>query len=258
MTWAGKRKLQYLGGFFGFIFIILFIFLYPYIFKKPACTDGKMNGAETGIDCGGICSRMCPSSTSEPVILWSRAFPVTGNVYNFVAYIENQNKNSAIENISYEFRAYDENNRLLGRKQGSTYIPPNKQFAIFEPRFDAGESKVKSITFEFVPPYDWVKKEPSLNTLQVLVDNVILGEDLKSPSLTARVKNESIYDIPLFEVIAILYDAEGNAINASKTFKDGLTSGDTTSVFFTWPNEFSRTPVVKDVLVSINPFSVSF
>jgi hypothetical protein len=258
MTWAGKRKLQYLSGFFGFIFIILFIFLYPYIFKKPTCTDLKQNGDETGIDCGGACTRMCKESTRDPVVLWSRAFPVVGNTYNFVAYIENQNKNSGIENIAYEFRAYDVNNRLLGRKQGSTYIPPNKQFAIFEPRFDAGEAKLKSITFEFVPPYNWIKKEPTLNSLQVYVDNVLLGDDIKSPSLSARIKNESIYDLPLFEIIAILYDLDGNAINASKTFKEGLKSGDSLPVFFTWPEKLTGEPVIKDVLVSINPFTVPF
>lgn len=258
MTWATRRKLQYLSGFFGFILVILFIFLYPVIFKKPTCTDLKQNGTEIGVDCGGSCSLMCKESVSDPVVLWSRAFNVVGSTYNLVALIENQNRNSAIESIPYEFRAYDEKNRLLGRKQGTTFIPPNKQFAVFEARFDSGESKIKSVTFEFISPFVWVKKEPTVNSLPIYVDNIILGDDKKSPSLSARIKNESIHDLPSFEAVAILYDEVGNAINVSKTVKEELPSGQNTTVFFTWPEQLLGDPVVKDVLVEINPFAVSF
>ena len=258
MTWATKRKLQYLGGLFGFILIVLFIVLYPVIFKKPTCFDGKQNGDEAGVDCGGSCMKMCLAKTSEPLVLWSRAFPVVGNFYNLAAYVENQNRNSAIENITYQFVVYDENNRMIGRREGQTFIPPNKQFAIFEPRFDAGLSKVKSVTFEFTGPFDWVKREPTLNNLRVHVDNVAMGEDKTSPSLSAVIKNESIYDLPSFDVIAILYDQNHNVINVSKTVKDGLDSSSSLPVFFTWPLALSSNPVVEDVLISINPFTVSF
>lgn len=250
--------MQYLGGLFGVIFIILFIFLYPIIFKKPTCSDLKMNGTETGVDCGGACSRICKETTSDPLIHWSRAFLLGENMYNLVAFVENQNRNGAISNINYEFRAYDINNRLLGRRQGSAYIPPGKKFVVFEPRFDSGETKVKSVTFEFVPPFDWVKKEPVLNNLDVKVESISLGEDINNPSLSARIKNDSIYNIPYFEVFAILYDEQGNAINVSKTFRDGLSSGESTPVFFTWPEALAGVPVTKDILIEINPFKFSF
>lgn len=258
MTWAGQRRLQYLAGIFGIILVILFIFLIPVIFKKPTCTDGKQNGDEVGVDCGGACLRMCQEKTSDPVVLWSRAFPVVGNTYNLVAFIENQNKNSGVLEANYEFRIYDVNNKLIGRRQGTTFIPPNKQFAIFEPRIDFAEREVKSVSFEFVAPIIWIKKEPTLNNLSLFVDNITMGEDKKNPSLTALIKNESIYNIPPFEVIAILYDADKNAINASKTIKDGLNSNDSTSVFFTWPEPLKSDPLMEDVLVSINPFTVPF
>jgi len=258
MTWATRRQSQYLSGFFGIILVILFIFLYPIIFKKPTCIDGKQNGVEVGRDCGGICSRMCLFQISNPISLWSRAFHVVGNTYNLVAFVNNQNKNSGVENAPYVFRVYDVNNRMIGRIEGSTFIPPNKQFAVFSSRFDAGESKVKSVVFEFTENLNWVKKEPTLDNLPVFVDNISMGDDIKSPRLSARIKNESIYDLPAFDLIAILYDADSNAINVSKTFKEGLASGDAITVYFTWPKSLTSTPIIKDVLFSINPFSVSF
>ena len=258
MNWAAKRRLQYLAGFFGVIFIILFIIFYPVIFKKPTCNDGKKNGNELGVDCGGSCSLICKDTASDPLILWSRAFNVVGNDYNLVAYVENQNRDAAIEKISYEFRIYDDKNLLIGRRQGTAYIPPNRQFAIFEPRFNSGQSVVKSVMFDFTEPFVWVKKEPTLNTLPIYVDNIAMGNDGSSPSLSARIKNDSVHDLPQFDVIAILYDKDGNAINASKTVKSGLLSGSSSDVTFTWPEALSDTPVKKDVIIMINPFSVSF
>lgn len=258
MSWASGRQIQYLGGLILFIGIVLFIIFYPVIFKAPTCFDGKQNGTETGVDCGGVCDRLCSSQTSEPVILWSRAFPVSGSTYNLLAYVENQNKNGAILDISYEFRVYDNNGLLIGRRLGSTFIPPNQRFAIFESRFDAGSSIIKSVTFDFTSPFLWVKKDPTIQTLPITIDQVILGADTLNPSLSARIVNNSVYDLPIFDTIAILYNVDHNAISVSKTYKDGLASNTSIPIFFTWPNPFTEVPVTKDVLLQVNPFLTSF
>lgn len=258
MSWASQRRFKYGLGFLIFLGLIVFAFLYPVLFKEPTCQDGKQNGAETGIDCGGTCSRMCASDVSDPVVVWSRAFFVVGNSYNLVALVENRNKNSGVVTASYEFKVYDTNNILLGRKEGTTYIPPNEQFAIFEPRFDSGGNQVKTVTFEFTSPLAWVKKLPTLQTLPIRVKNVIFDDNIDTPNLSAIIENGSTQDLPEFDVIAILYDENKNAINASKTHKPGLLSNNSLPIIFTWPEVLSAIPVTKDVLVQINPFSVSF
>jgi hypothetical protein len=258
MSWASRRQFQYIGGIALFFAIIAFIILYPIITRKPTCFDGKRNGTETGVDCGGICSRVCEASASEPTVLWQRAFNVSGSNYNLVAYVENQNKNAGVKYISYEFRVYDTDNILIGRRQGYTYIPPNQQFAIFEPRFDAGKSEVKSVRFEFTSPFIWTKIAPTLALLPIKVDNVILSDIDTSPSMTARINNESVYDLPAFDVITILYDKDKIAVNVSKTHKDGLKSNTSEPLLFTWPSSFPEVPATKDLLVQINPFTVSF
>ena len=258
MSWASRRQGQYLLGLFFVIGLIILAILWPTITRKPTCQDGKRNGTETGVDCGGICQRICTPDVTEPQVLWSRAFPVTGNIYNLVGFVENSNKSAGINRISYEFRIYDTRNILIGRRVGTTFIPPNQQFVVFEPRFDAGQSQVRSVTLDFTPPFVWAKKEPTLQTLPVKVENIIWGEDKSNPSLTAIVNNESVYDLPEFDVVTILYDATHKAINASKTHKDSLSSNQKTPILFTWPNPLSDTPATQDILVQINPFSVSF
>jgi len=201
---------------------------------------------------------MCKADVSDPVVLWSRIFPVTGGAYNLLAYVENQNKNSAIASVPYEFRVYDTNNNLIGRRDGSTYIPANQRFAIFEARFDAGKATPKSVAFDFTGPFVWLKKDPTIQTLPIRIDRITLGEDINSPTLQARVVNDSIYNLPEFDVITILYNADHNVISVSKTHKAGLESNNTAEVYFTWPSAFTETPIIKDVLLEVNPFLTPF
>lgn len=252
--------MQYLSGLFGVIAIIVLIIIWPIITRKPTCFDGKRNGDERGVDCGGICQKICTADTTEPVILWYRAFPVTGNVYNLVAFVENRNKEAAVMQVNYEFKIYDTRNILIGRREGKTFIPANQQFAVFEPRFDAGASEVRSVSFDFTSPFVWYKKPPTIQTLPIQIDNIIFDEGSKdtTPTLTARARNDSIYDLPEFDVIAILYDQNHNAINASKTHKDGLPSNEFSPLLFTWPQTLSSTPATKDLILMVNPFTTPF
>lgn len=258
MSWASRRQSQYIGGLVLVIGMIALLFALPTLTKKPTCSDGKQNGGEKGVDCGGLCQRICYADVTDPQILWQRAFPVTGNVYNLVALVENRNKDAAVAQASYEFRIYDTNNILIGRRQGTTFIPPNQQFAVFDSRFDAGANGIRSVTFDFTSPFVWIKKKPTIQTLPIRVDNKVLNTDKGNTNLTARINNDSIYDLPEFDVITILYGADHNAINASKTHKEGLASNGNSLLLFTWPQALSDTPVTEDIMVLVNPFITPF
>jgi len=257
MSWASRRQFKYFSICLLIVLIIIFIIIYSIIFKKPTCSDGKQNGTETGVDCGGSCSLVCKNDIYNPVLLWSRAFNVVDNNYNLIAVIENRNKDSGVLNAKYEFRVYDTNNKLLGRREGVTFIPPNQQFAVFEPRFDPGQNQIKTVTFDFIEPIIWVKKTPILQTLKIYSSDITFDNNKDTPRLLAKIKNDSIYDLPEFDVIAILYDVNHNAINVSKTHKDSLKNNSSLSVVFTWPEELSSIPVTEDVLIQINPFNFS-
>jgi hypothetical protein len=259
MSWASRRQSKYLLGLFAVCAVILFAIAYPRLTKAPTCTDGKQDGNETGVDCGGLCDRMCMSDVSDPLILWSRAFQISGSTYSLVAYVQNQNKDAAVAEASYEFKVYDTNNTLIGRRDGTTFIPPNQQFAVFEPRFDAGQATVKSVSFEFTSsPLIWVKKAPTIQTLPITIDHIVMGANPSSPSLSAQVNNNSIYDLPSFNVVTILYDSDHNAISASETYNAGLPSNQSAPLLFTWPEAFRENVATKDILLQVNPFTTPF
>lgn len=258
MSWALRRQFQYLSGIFIIFVLIVAWFLYPLLTKAPSCFDGIKNGSENGVDCGGSCSIVCSDSASLPIVLWSRAFPIIGNNYNLIAYVENQNKEFAVQNVSYEFKIYDTNNRLIGFRDGSTFIPPNQSIAIFEPRFYAGETKAHSVSFDFTSPITWVKKSPIAQLLPLRVSNINFSIENDIPTLTAKIRNDSVYDIPEFDIVAILYDVNHNAINVSKTHKDELKSNTDSLLLFTWPENLAANPTTQEIFVQINPFSLTF
>ncbi len=259
MSWASRRQSKYLLGLFAFCALILLAIAYPSLTKAPTCSDGKQNGSEAGVDCGGLCNRMCMSQVSDPLILWSRGFQISGSTYSLVAFVQNRNKNAAVAQASYEFKVYDTNNILIGRREGTTFIPPNQQFAVFEPRFDAGQDVVKSVSFEFTTsPLVWVKKDPTIQSLPITIDHMAMGENQSAPSLSAQINNNSVYDLPQFNVVTILYDADHNAINASETYIAGLRSNQSAPLLFTWPEAFREDVVTKDILLQVDPFTTPF
>jgi hypothetical protein len=258
MSWASRRQFLYLTGFLLFVALTFLFIFWGTIFKKPTCMDGKQNGTELGVDCGGICQKMCRSQVSDPIVLWSRAFKVAGSSYNLLAYIENQNKDSAAYLAPYEFRVYDESGLVIDTRRGKVSIPPNQRFAIFEARIDAGNSTPRSVSFDFTEPLVWYKKMPKIQTEPVKIERILLSDNDGAPVLTASVVNDSIYNLPEFDVIAIVYDQNRNAIGVSSTHKYGLSSNQKTDVVFTWPEPFSDFAVFQDLIISVDPFTLPF
>ncbi|MBI2627303.1 hypothetical protein HYW72_00025 [Candidatus Nomurabacteria bacterium] len=256
MTWALKRQIFYVVVLVLFFLMFGFLIAYPHLNKAPSCVDNKQNGNETGVDCGGSCLGACPAQTDEISILWTRAFRVVPGRYNAVAYLENHNKNIAIEKINYKFRFADKNNIYIGKREGSAYVPPSGKFAVFEPAIDLGNSIPVYATFEFTQTPKWIQvSEEKINQLKVLVSNVILVDEETSPRLSATIKNNSLFTIKELDVIAILYDANRNAVSASRYYLDSLVGEESKDVSFTWPEPLSNKVIAKEIIPMYNIFS---
>ncbi len=258
MTWASKRQLFYSAIVTLFLLGFGYLIISPYFNKPPTCNDGKQNGDETGIDCGGTCALACRNQVDQVSILWARAFEVIPGRYNALAYLENQNKNTAIMKIKYRFRFADENNIYIGKRDGETYIPPTGKFAIFEPGIGLGNSVPVYTSFEFTEVPTWiVVSQTKIDQLNILVSDIKLTDETTSPRLSATVLNDSFYKIPEVNFITILYNEAGNAIAASRTYLDVLDGKQSSEINFTWPEAFSEKVVAKEIIPIFNIFNVS-
>lgn len=256
MDWSSRRKL----GCFTIMVIlaaaIVGFFVYKIFFTRPAtCFDGIQNQNEHGIDCGGVCALVCPFEAKTVVPLWARAFPIQGGIYSLVAYVENQNPTAGIEKISYEFRVYDQDNILAGDPvDGVTFIGPNDRTAIFATPFSAGNRVPKNVFFKFTADPSWITTDKRYQIPQLSSANVSLINAGTSPKLSADVVNNTLYDYKKIEVVAILYDADGNAVNASDTYIDVLPQQSKKTVYYTWPKGFDRAVTRIEIIPRLNPF----
>ena len=257
MTWGLKQQIFYIVILIVFFGIFTFLIIYPSINKAPTCMDSKQNGTETGVDCGGSCSKACFFETDTVSIIWARSFLVVPGRYNAVAYLENHNKNLAVNKIKYQFRFADKDNIYLGKREGMTFVPPGRSFAIFERGIELGNSTPVYTTFQFTETPNWVTVDDSkINQVQILVSGVNLENETSNPHLSATLKNNSFFSIPDINVIAILYDEKNNAVSASSTYLDTMSGEEIKVVDFTWPLPFVDKIITKEILPIYNIFSV--
>ena len=256
MTWAHKRQTFYMVFLFLLFIVLAFLILAPKLSKPPTCSDGKQNGTETGVDCGGSCAKACLAQVEDISVIWARTFQVIPGRYNAVAYIVNNNKNAAVQKINYRFRFADANNVYIGKREGSTFIPSAGAFAVFEPGIGIGNSIPVFTTFEFTETPLWMQvPADKVNQLKILVSNIQLENETTSPHLSASIKNSSLFTVPNVNVIAILYDARGNAISTSRTYLTQMTPLQSSDINFTWPEPLPGTAVAKEIIPMFDIFS---
>lgn len=257
LTWSSKRKMYVVAGFLAILFAFLIWKAVPYLNQEPTCFDGKLNGEEEGIDCGGSCELFCSAEALGLVTRWSRFQEVVPGRYNVMALVENQNQEAAVEEIFYEFKLYDKDNIFITRKTGSTYITPNTQTAIFESALQTGNRAPSRIQFKFTTPPKWVTvKRSFFNALQVFSEDKVLTNLFVSPELDAKITNASKFDLFDVDVVALLYDEEGGVIGFSKTLIERINRGETQDVVFTWPEGFDVSPTRIEVTPQFDIFDV--
>ncbi len=227
---------MYGGGFIVIVALLVGGIFWKIIYKTPTCNDGIQNGDEKGVDCGGSCQNLCTTDTLTPVVLWSKIFNISGDVYSAVAYVQNPNVNSSNPKVTYQFNIYDANNNLILVKSGETSIPKGKKFAVFETGIVL-KTKPKSADFQFLDFSPWHKettKEPDIS-----LQYGTLTSTSTIPRITGTISNNSLVSIPEIELAVFVLDSNENVVAASHSFVDNLLKQSNQDFVFTWPKPFN-------------------
>jgi len=226
---------------------------FSYFNTPPSCFDGKQNGDERGVDCGGSCARVCPFDVDEPRALWARSFEIVQGQYNAVAYIENTNQYVGAPELSYTFKLYDENGLIIERR-GVTTLPPDSVYPVFEGRINTGTRVPTQTIIEFDNPDLWLPATGGREQFTV-ANRTLKGAD-SAPRLTADITNTALTSLNDVEIVATIFDTSGNALTASQTLVERFGSRTTESVTFTWPMPIAGTlrscEIPTDVVVAID------
>lgn len=248
MSWSSSRQL-----FFGSIFVIVVALLigvpvyFMFFNRQLTCTDGRQGPEELGVDCGGVCTRACVQEVvKEPIVLWSRAFPISTNTYNLVAYVQNPNISHIARPTRYSFKLFDADNVLIATREGATNIPSIKSFPIFEQGIFTDQRIPVKVVFTFEEPIVWEKYSSIYPEL--VVNEPILKNASSTPRIDARVSNKTLNRYENTEVLVIVYGADDNAIAVSRTFIPVLESRSEMPVVFTWPLQFKDTATKIEII----------
>lgn len=252
--WAFWRRVQYGAGVLAVLVLIGAGIYSKYIYAPPSCFDGVQNGTERGVDCGGACARVCAFDVREPVVQWSRAFRITDGFYNAVAYVENRNLTVGTPALNYTFSFYNESGDLITSRSGTTFLPPDSVYPIFEPRVAMG-NQIPAETFLEIESIDnWT--EASIGREQFEVRERTLSGVDNRPRLDTRIFNTLIQDEFDVEIVATIFDQNGNALTASRSVVPLLEAREEKSVVFTWPEAIAATlrscEVPTDVVLAID------
>lgn len=240
MTWSGRRKLIINLLLIFLVFLPLTYFLYTKIVPKPTCFDGRKNGLETGVDCGGACQLYCPYERKDPVIVFARAQKIVDGFYNVIALIENKNVDAMAPIVSYKFKLYDEKNVPIATREGTTFINPNTEQAIFEPAINVGQHGVARVVFEFTNQVSWFKTDLGSYVLPVTTSQPNYKIINDKPTLSYVLENKTYTSVKGGQAIVVAYDKDNNAVGFSGTVLDPFLPSSQQTIVFSWPTIFGQ------------------
>ncbi len=257
MNWAARRKLLYVMGVLLFITLVSVFIIHRATSVEPTCFDGKENGGEKGIDCGGACYQYCPAELADPKVRWQKAFVIKPGIAHAVAYIEHSYPTAAARELNYSLKLYDEKNTLITEKFGTTFLGPMGRTAIVETLIPVGNVIPTRVQFSVLPPLTWEKIPVDFSTVIIKTEKTLLEPLSGSTRLTATIENESRISFKDLDIVAILYGQDDNAITISTSKLKGLSGLDSATLYFTWPFEMPEKVTRIEIIPRFNPFNAS-
>ena len=255
ISWSLKRRVTYIAIVLALFAAVIGWFLFVGFYEPATCFDGSQNNLESGVDCGGGCEFLCPHEVAESVVLFSRSFEVSNDIYSAVAYVENPNFNIGNESVEYTFKFYDANNLLITERKGRTFIAAGQISPIFEGPIDTGGIEPARTVFEINDNDRW-KYVKGVTGSPFIIKNKKLTNAGTLPRVDAQIENTSVDEYEDIEVVTVIFNAQENAIATSRTYIEKLPRKATESMVFTWPepleSELEACTIPVDVALLID------
>ncbi|MEK7638629.1 MAG: vWA domain-containing protein [Patescibacteria group bacterium] len=238
-VWALGRRIIYGSGFLVFSATIATSWYFLYLYEPANCFDNVQNGNESGIDCGGGCVRICAVDVAPPQVLWAKSFKITDSQYNAVAYVENRNQTAATPELNYTFILKNKDT-VVAERSGTTVLPPNSVYPIFEGRILIGTDEAVTDTEIILEGADlWLPATVGRDQFRALGSNLVDADS--HPRLNVEIENTELTRARDVEVVATIFSQDGLPVTASQTFIESIEPRTTSEIVFTWPESIAKT-----------------
>lgn len=251
MDWQSRRKILYFLSTFITVVAVTVYLLRETIFPSPTCVDGKQNGFEIGVDCGGLCALRCSSEVVPLSVTWSRFIKVSGSSYDVVAMISNKNINNAAHFVNYTFTLYGQDGQPFQDIKGTTVTPVNGDFPIIRQSITAIKvPKSVTVSIEDAPHY-MVNEKSTSPTLSIGNERFEAGD---KPRVYVSVQNRKRMTIRNLPIEVVLFDEDNNAYAVGSTNIPELAKEETKTVSFVWESPLPVAPTRIRAYPIFDPF----
>jgi hypothetical protein len=247
MSWASRRKILIGVTLSLVVLTALVLTVIAFVYEAPSCSDGKQNDDERGVDCGGAsCSYLCSADVDGATVRFARILrPQAGRV-DVIAYVDNKDARAAAHGVTALVELYDDAQVLLGTKTVVIDIPEGTTVPVYLADVYRGQGEVSQVFVSLdTTTLKWFS--PTRTYEAPTVRTVEIGET-ELPRIRATLYNDSAFPLYNITPVATVFDAEGNAIAASKTIVTQMGGQSSATVLFTWNEPFSSPPARIEVL----------
>lgn len=238
---ARRKRKQKITAVYGAILLVLAVLLVLWVMPNPTCSDGKKNGVETGVDCGGLCGA-CPEIISaRDVEVVKTAFVASGSeAYDLVVWLKNPNEAYGAKLVSGSFLLSGEGGKSLGEVRASSFLLPGEtKYIVKQGIASIGGERVVSVTWK-MGEVSWVDMQEitgiNLNIVDRKYEEVTTGVGFSK--VTGLLRNDSTYDWNDVGISIVLLDRSGNLLAVHGTSRQTFRSGEKWDFQLVFPVRF--------------------
>jgi hypothetical protein len=225
--------------------IIVLVIALIVVFNLPnaTCTDGKQNGNETGIDCGGSCV-VCAVKNAKnlEVIIQPTALEVGTNFIAIAAKIRNSNTGYGVK-FNYQINFLDSFGQIKNTIKDKSFIYPSSAKFLIIPKLEMKKTDFARMEFIFDQnSFEWFASNKTSKDLFSVYDvQAQFLEDAKNPGymkVTGKINNKMSNSFPLIDLTILVYSKTGELLNAVETELNNLLGNSTQQLEYTWMTSF--------------------
>lgn len=239
INFVGRLLKQFI---YGFVYLLVLCLLglvglgvyNRYSATPQSCSDNIQNQQESEIDCGGPLCVSCELKhlnlqINEPVFFNAGQFKTTA-----VVKITNPSFNYNSKSFNYEFQVINKFGGAIATRSGlsgTSYISAGESKYLIAPAIDIDPRDVGRVVVN-IPNVAWDPKT-NLTSYSLSFKNLKPTFNNKSPQISGILKNNSASSYRSISIVGVLFNKQGDVVNASATKLDHIQSfGETPFTIF--------------------------
>lgn len=240
--------------------------IYAWQLPTPTCFDNRQNQNEIGVDCGGVCARVCIPATIAPLaqngepkmILLGSAVGTSGAAsssaaaaprVSIVSEIQNRNLDFGASSFDYVFKIYDQGGALIVSLPARSFIYPGevKRLVLLNQTLPAGSNPVTAKLALQNPLWTPADRFPRPKLTIQTANTAETNGNLVTQGILV---NQDNIDFPTVYLTAVYYDLNGAIVGVSGTERNNVTAGESREFTLFHPVITNAAPEKTQVFVT--------